>query len=296
MRFSIVIPTRDRIELLAVCFRALGELAYPKAAFEVIVVDDAGARPAGPGVVPTPEGIAIRFLRLSENGGPAVARNHGACQAAGQYLLFMDDDCVPRPDLLCQFDRVLTRFPNGLVGGRVEFAPRTHLVAAASQAMLDAAYRYRNPDPWNARWFAGPCLVIPAAAFHALGRFNPSYRTYEDHDFCARWRRQGGRLVHAPEAVVVHRSSESLSLFCRRHYHYGRGAYRFRSAEAGRTGSALRLEPAGFYVHLLTSAWRCASPLGGAAVAAVVAFSQVASGAGFLNEWRSAQTSNGRNT
>lgn len=294
MRFSIIIPTRDRIELLSGCLRALGELDYSKSEFEVIVVDDAGASPAGPDTLPTPAGVAIRFLRLDENGGPATARNYGAGHAAGEYLLFTDDDCYARPDLLRQVDRALAESPDVLVGGRVEFVPRQNLVAAASQAILDTAYGHFNPDPGNARFFAGPCLAIRAGKFHALGGFNPSYRTYEDHDFCARCRREGVRLVYVSEAEVAHHSSRRLRRFWRHHYQYGRGAYRFRRAEAARAGTTLSLEPAGFYLRLLAAAWRRATPLRGTAVAALVALSQIASGAGFLREWLSAQTWNGR--
>ncbi len=294
MRFSIIIPTYDRIELLSGCLRALGELEYPRSEFEAIVVDDAGARPAGPGALPTPAGVAVRFLRLDENGGPAAARNLGARHAAGEYVLFMDDDCWARPDLLRQFDRILTESPLVLVGSRVEFVPRQDLVAAAAQAIMDAAYGHFNPDSRDARFLAGPCLAIRASRFHALGGFDPSYRTGEDHDFCSRCRSEGVRLVYASEAEVLHHSSRGLRRFWKRHYLYGQGSYRFHKAEAARAETAFRLEPAGFYLRLLTAGWRRSPPLRGTAVSALVALSQIASGAGFLSAWRSAQGSNGR--
>ena len=294
MRFSIVIPTYDRIEMLSECLRALGEIEYPRPEFEVLVVDDAGARPAAPGALPTPAGVTIHFLRLDENGGPAAARSLGARHTAGEYLLFMDDDCRARPDLLRQLDRVLNESPDVLVGCRVEFVPRQDLVAAASQAIMDTSYGYFNSDPGDARLFAGSCLAIRASRFHALGGFDPSYRTYEDYDFCTRCRSAGVRLVYASEAVVLHYASPGLRRFWIRHYLYGHGAYRFHKAKAARSGTSLHLGPAGFYLRLLTSGWRRSTPLRGTVVSALVALSQIASGAGFLSEWRSAQSSNGR--
>jgi GT2 family glycosyltransferase len=243
MRFSVVIPTHDRIELLAGCLNALGEVDYPRSEFEAIVVDDASARPAGPGALPAPAGVAIRFLRLDENGGPAAARNLGARHAAGEYLVFTDDDCRARPDLLRQLDRILNERPDVLVGCRLEFVSRPDLAAAATQAIMDTVYGYFNPDPGDAHIFAGPCLAIRASRFHAVGGFDESYRTYEDYDFCVRCRIEGVRLVYASEAKVVHQSSPSLRRFWRRHYLYGRGAYRFHTAEAARAGTSLRLRP-----------------------------------------------------
>jgi len=294
MRFSIVIPTRDRIELLSGCLEALGKVDYPRSEFEVIVVDDAGTRHAVAGAVPTPAGVAIRFLRREENGGPAAARNLGARHAAGEYLLFTDDDCWARPDLLRQLDRILDESPAVLVSGRAEFFPREDLAAAATQAIMDTVYGYFNPDPRDARIFAGPCLAIGATRFHALGGFDESYRTYEDYDFCVRCRGEGVRLVYAAEAKVVHHTSPGLWRFWMRHYLYGRGAYRFHKAEAVRAGTSLQLGRAAFFLGLLTAGWRRCTPLRGTVVAALIALSQIASGAGFLSEWRSAHSSNGR--
>lgn len=295
MRFSIIIPTLNRIESLSGCLGAIGEIDYPRSEFEVIVVDDASPRPAGPGVTRPPAGVEVRFLRLEENGGPAAARNLGARHAAGEYLLFTDDDCRARPDLLRQLDRILTELPDALVGTRIEFVPRRHLAPAATQAIMDTVYRCFNPDHRDAHIFAGPCLAIRASRFHAVGGFDESYRTYEDYDFCVRCRNQGVRLVYASEAEVVHQTSPDLWRFWRRYYHYGRGAYRFHKAEALREGSSFHLGPAEFYAHLLAAGWRRSTPLRGTAVAAMIAISQIASAAGFLSEWRSAHGSNERN-
>jgi GT2 family glycosyltransferase len=296
MRFSIIVPTRDRVALLAGSLGAIGNLDYRRSEFEVIVVDDAGRRPATLAGLPAPPALEASVLRLDENGGPAAARNLGAGRAQGDYLLFIDDDCSPQPDLLRQLDLALIESPDAVVGGRVEFSPRRSLAATVSQAITDTVYGHFNPDPRNARLLTGPCLAIAAREFRSLRGFDPSYRTYEDHDFCNRCRSRGLRLVYARDAVVVHRSTSGLWRFLKRHHAYGRGAYRFHHAKAVRAGKRLELEPSGFYLNLLIAGWRGSTPLRGTAVAALIALSQMASSLGFLSAWCAAQSSTGRST
>jgi len=293
VRFSIVIPTYNRPALLSRCLRAVSELEYRIDDVEVIVADDGGPS-AGAGNASLPPGIAVRFVRLERNSGPGAARNLGARHAAGEYLLFLDDDCLPRPGLLCRMERSLGRFPDAVVGPRIEFHPHAGLAPLATQALMDAVYRHFNRDGDNARTLACACLAMRSGTFRALAGFDERFRTYEDHEFCRRARSAGVRLVYQPEATVLHESSQGLGRMLKRHYLYGRGGYRFHAADRAGADGARALEPARFYFSLLTAGWRDSNPLRGTAVSAVIALSQMASAAGFLSAWLSAQSSMGR--
>ncbi len=95
MKFSVIIPTRDRPLLFR---RALDSvLAQSGAEVEVIVVDDGSAEvhaQAYGDIEAKTAGIATFFhLRRAPRGhGQSYALNYGAEQAGGDYLCFLDDD------------------------------------------------------------------------------------------------------------------------------------------------------------------------------------------------------------
>jgi hypothetical protein len=101
-------------------------------------------------------------------------------------------------------------------------------------------------------------------------------------------------MVSVPGAVVTHRQESGLGRFFRRHFEYGRGAYRVRALAAASTGSRIRLEPRSFYWRLLAQPLSIAPWPRGALVAGLVALSQFASALGFLAEHLSPSTADVR--
>src|SRR5580704_13436050 len=116
--WSVVIPTRNRVDRLRSCLGALAAQNYPREKFEVIVVDDGGAQEIEPIERALRDRVEIRVVRQPQT-GPAAARNRGVSLARGEFLAFTDDDCTPIPDWLSELERVLRSNPNALVGGRV---------------------------------------------------------------------------------------------------------------------------------------------------------------------------------
>jgi glycosyltransferase involved in cell wall biosynthesis/GT2 family glycosyltransferase len=89
-RVSVIIPTKDRPELLRRCLRAVLDQEWPSY-FEVIVVNDAGC------AIDSVVGTAARIqVVLGPGRGPAAARNVGINVATGDILLFTDDDTIPQ--------------------------------------------------------------------------------------------------------------------------------------------------------------------------------------------------------
>jgi GT2 family glycosyltransferase len=99
---SVIIPTYQRIDLLALCLDCLapGTQTLPAEDYEVIVSDD--GRTAA-----TREMMAARYPWAQwvegPHRGPAANRNCGAAQARAAWLAFTDDDCLPRPGWLAAY-------------------------------------------------------------------------------------------------------------------------------------------------------------------------------------------------
>jgi GT2 family glycosyltransferase len=258
VKFSIIIPTRDRPAQLDACLRSIQDLDYPLEEREVIVVSDGGEALASPGA---------RLLLLVPRGGPGRARNLGAAQALGRYLVFTDDDCRPGKDWLQALDARLTLHPDAIVGGAIRNAIPGNRYSTATQVIIDFLYE------GVLQFVATSSLAVPADTFRELGGFAVAWPLAggEDREFCSRWTASGRKLILAPDAVVDHAHELSFSSFCNQHFRYGRGACwlrRQRRIQAGRPD---------FYLSLLrySAARGCL---------ALVLLAQVATTAGFLRQ------------
>ncbi|QPH56054.1 glycosyltransferase family 2 protein [Pontivivens ytuae] len=91
---TAVITTYDRTEFLGDAVRSV--LMQSIRTTEVIVVDDAS--PTDPAPVLTEFEDRVRLIRLDANSGANAARNAGVRAASGEWVAFLDDDDIWRPD------------------------------------------------------------------------------------------------------------------------------------------------------------------------------------------------------
>jgi GT2 family glycosyltransferase len=109
MHLSVVVPTCHRNADLAVCLEALRpEIQKPLFAYEVIVTDD-GTRSTAEALVRDRYPWARWFLGPRQ--GPAANRNSGARNASGEWVLFLDDDCIPAPGWAAAYAKAASEFP-----------------------------------------------------------------------------------------------------------------------------------------------------------------------------------------
>ncbi len=256
---SVIVPTRERPELLARCLAAIEALDYPKELVEVVVVED------------------------TQGKGPAAARNLGIARSSGELLAFTDDDCVPAPKWLELLARTVGDRER-LAGGQTVNALTSNPYSAASQAITDAVYDHYNAEPAHAAFLASNNLAGPRIAFERLGGFDErfSLAAGEDRDLCSRWLEQGGELVYVPGAIAGHTHDLGLGGFWRQHYGYGRGTYLQRKLRAERGGD-FELAPAATS-GILSSAARSAITDRRPSRLALLAVWQLANLAGFARQ------------
>src|SRR3954454_14751931 len=88
-KVSIVIPTRNRAELLSRAVRSVLRQTYPD--WEVLIVDDASSDDTGD-VVQHICDRRVRYWRHPVNEGVAADRNTAMAHSTGRYVAFLDDD------------------------------------------------------------------------------------------------------------------------------------------------------------------------------------------------------------
>jgi len=282
---SIVIPTFSRPRELAACLGSLARLDFPRASFDVVVVDDGGPEPLDEVVAPFASALDVQLLRQA-NAGPAAARNAGARRAKGSLLVFIDDDCAPAPDYLRALAARAAAAPDCTIGGLTINALRGNLCSSASQMLNDYLYAYFNAEPSRARFLTSNNMLVPAGVFRALGGFDTGFRLAagEDRDFCERLLRDGYSIQYAPEAIIYHSHRLTLRQYLRQHFTYGRGAATVHHRRAAATPGAPAFAPTSFYLNLLRYPFSRESGAPALALAGLFAVSQVATAGGYVRE------------
>ncbi|MDJ0691889.1 MAG: glycosyltransferase [Xenococcaceae cyanobacterium MO_188.B32] len=284
LKFSIVIPTYNRPERLENCLTAIAQLDYLRDRFEAIVVDDGSKTPLDSVVTPLQDKIQIKLFRQA-NAGPAAARNRGAKEAQGEFLVFTDDDCQPLPNWLTQFAISLANAPAAMIGGRTINALADNPFSTASQKLIDYLYEYYNPASGKKAFFASNNIAMPKSGFDSLGGFDVSFplAAAEDRDFCDRWEAKYP-MVYNPQAQINHYHHLSVKSFWRQHFGYGRGAFCFHQLRSQRTAKQIEVEPLSFYFDLLAYPFSQATEQPKILISSLFFLSQVANVAGFFWE------------
>ncbi len=214
---SVIVPVRDNAKGLTRLLEALrGCVTAGHGPREVIVVDDGSQVPVTPHLADGTLSVSV-FRRVGS--GPAAARNAGAKQASGSWLLFTDSDCEPTPTWIHEFSRTLN--------GSVAYAGGVRAKGHDALSKYYDTQRILIPPPGR---LSHPAYLVTAnalvwkPAFDCVNGFDDRfpYAAGEDIDFGLRlWRH--GDISYAPGAFVVHDFQATWTSFVQRFIRYGRG-------------------------------------------------------------------------
>lgn len=282
--FTVVVPTHARIDRLVLFLSALVRLDYPQERLQVVVVDDASPRSAGPIVDAFKESLDVELVE-QEKAGPAVARNTGAFKARHEYLAFTDDDCAPDPQWLQELAAAFRHAPDVMLGGRTVNALQRNPYATASQDLVSYLYEYFNQQQ-AVRFLTSNNIALPTQRFRELGGFSASFplAAAEDRDLCERWSEAGYEMRYVPKAIVRHAHHLNLRSFWRQHFGYGRGAFGYHQRRAARGATHVKLEPPRFYTGLLTYPMKRRRGLATPTISGLLFLSQAANALGYFYE------------
>jgi len=221
---SVVIPTRDRLDLLRQCVTGLlEETAYD--AIEVIIVDNESAEPATlayfAGLSGDPRVRVVPFA------GPfdfAQMNNVAARLATGPLLLLLNNDIqVLSRDWLAEMVRHVLRPRVGAVGARLLYADGRIQHAGIALGVGGIASHTYKGQPGDAPGHGNrlraahevaavtaACILIRREAWAEVGGFARDFPVaYNDVDLCLKLRRFGWGIVLAPLACLNHLESAS---------------------------------------------------------------------------------------
>ena len=223
---SVIIPTRDRIDLLAPCIDGL-YATNAAGSFEVIVLDNGSTEPQ------TRQWLADAEARLPEFrvvDAPGTfnwswLNNLGMAHANGDVFVFLNNDTEPIHDgWLARLAEVACRADVGVVGalllypnGRIQHAG----VVTGFSGLAAHVYCGVDPEsdghlfvsptvPRNVAAVTGACLAISRDRIETIGGFDEAYRiSGGDVELCIRAMVRGFVNVYLPDVRLVHHESQS---------------------------------------------------------------------------------------
>jgi len=224
--FSIVIPTYNRLGRLRHVIAAIEKQAYPSDAYEVIVVSDGSTDGTDAYLGSLRSTVPLRWFSQL-NRGPAAARNAGIEKAEGEFVVFIDDDVVPEPQLLSEHARShreagrdIVVFGPLLTPEGFEMAPWVRW----EQEMLMKGYRALLKGDWpaSARQFYTGNASLRRTHLLAAGGFDEGLRRAEDVELAYRLADKGLDFVFNMDAAGMHFAERSFRSWLDMAHTYGR--------------------------------------------------------------------------
>lgn len=211
MDLSVIIPTYNSRERLAVTLQALFAQDTAAARYEIIILDDGSTDGSADLVRGLTAPVPLIYERHG-NQGRSAARNAGARLARAPALLFLDADVRPAPGFLAGHARHhRARRRTGVQGRTLQDpASLTTVFMRATNLLPDLTIRRReklSPMHVITRNFS-----ISAEAFWEVGAFDETFTGYgwEDIELALRLRQAGVPLVYEPEALAYHHHVQRL--------------------------------------------------------------------------------------
>ena len=190
MKVSVVIPAYNEEKLLGEtldCIRT-ATASLPQCEWELVVCDNNSTDR-------TPEIARERGARMVFEPVNQIsrARNMGAAQATGDWLLFIDADSRASTDLL---QDMLSQMQGSLAGGAT-------IVLDDVDAFVQFWVKAWNLVSRINRWAAGSFIFCETAAFREVGGFSLELYASEEIDLFRRLKRLASR--QGKRIVILHR-------------------------------------------------------------------------------------------
>jgi GT2 family glycosyltransferase len=225
-RVSVIIPTRNWVDLLSTCIAGLEATDYPD--IEVLVVDNDSDDSATLAFLADLPSRGIRVLRYEGPFNYSAINNRAVAEATGELICLLNNDIeMLAPDWLAIMATQALRDEVGAVGaqllypdGRIQHAGVVIGVGnAAGHAHRflrpeDEGYFRRHALPQFTTAVTAACLVVRRDRFLAVGGLDETRFkvAFNDVDLCLRLNARGWQSFYEPRAVLVHHESVSRGL------------------------------------------------------------------------------------
>lgn len=203
---SIVIPTRERPDVLRQCLQQVFSQEYPH--FEVIIVDNSPDDRSAKVAADFSDAIYLRADPQTDNA--AVLRNIALSATQGDIIAFIDDDTLVHSGWLAA---VVNGFADETIGG-VTGRVIEHTIPEQNTPLIGrlspggeilGTFNNHYPNIIDVDYMPGCNMAFRRSIIQEIGGFDPlMHFSREDQELCLRARAAGHRLIFVPSVVVTH--------------------------------------------------------------------------------------------
>lgn len=196
---SVIIPVHNGAETLKTCLEAVYQSNHSE--FEVILVDDASSDCS----IDIVKKYPCKIIKMDKQGGPSVARNHGAEQARGEILFFTDADVAILKNTIKRGVELLTSRPDleAVIGSYTAETPVSNFVSRYKNYLHHYTHQHSVGEVST---FFTACGMIRKNIFEQLYGFDESITTtaLEDVDLGYRITKSGYKVRLDGSLQVTH--------------------------------------------------------------------------------------------
>ncbi|ANI78451.1 glycosyltransferase family 2 protein [Sphingobium sp. EP60837] len=220
---TVIVPTRNRVELLQTCLTGLVATDYPD--MEVIIVDNDSDDPQTLKFLSSLDPARHHVLRHAGAFNYSAINNRAVAEARGRLLCLLNNDIeIIEPNWLATMAVQALRQDVGAVGARLLYPDGRIQHAGVVIGMGNAAghahrllqpdeegYFHRHALPQFVSAVTAACLVVLRDRFLAVGGLDETNFpvAFNDVDLCMRLNRGGYQSLFEPRATLIHHESVS---------------------------------------------------------------------------------------
>jgi len=251
-RVSVIIVNWNGAGHLRVCLPSLASQTFKS--LEIIVVDNRSSDDSAE----VASSFGVRWLLLEKNLGLAPALNRGAAIAAGDLLLFVNNDMRFDPGFVAALVEPIERDEDVFAADGMQYnwdgTVREHLATRLTTfparrnsctELVPGLHFYQQDKTEKSPVFmaSAACMMVRRTLFEKIGRFDDRLPLgYEDAEICWRAWVHRRKTLYVPNAVCWHRVGGSVKSV--------EGArFSFRGILKGRLLLATKLLPSRYVFH-----------------------------------------------
>jgi GT2 family glycosyltransferase len=263
------------VDVLQKTLAGLASQTFCSEDYEVLIIDD-GSTDQTPAKIAQhqPSFPVPLYYYYQPNRKQGAARNLGARNASGEFLVFLGDDTVPRPNFLEEHQRSHSEHHTDdpanskiAVIGYTTWppdSPRSRFLNYIGEHGWQFGFSLiTDPVDLAFNYFYTSNLSIGRKFFLDAGGFDEGFREYgwEDTELSLRLKKLGMRIVFNREAVTYHHHPITIQSFADRQRRVGHSAWTFLGRHP-EMGSFLGLHPLPRYswldhVRMRVLTWLC---------------------------------------